>query len=188
MSVITERHLRTHDATRDATQVLADRRAAGTLPSAVHVLLDLAVADDAAQLRATLGALADLADAAGIPVHLGTAGGPASLGRLHRESLEPVARHLEAFARGADAEPVFSRAILRTGPRHPRLAHLLGARPVAVLVAARPPADRAATTRSLAASAGNGLPWLVLTGAPDLGSLVAALLDAWDHHTVPHLA
>lgn len=203
MSVTTDRHLRT----LDATQVVLDRRAAGTLPRRIHVLLDIGVADDCAQVRGMLGGFATLGAVAGIPVDLGTAGGPASVGRLHPLRLEQVARHLGAFARGFDGAPVLSRAIARTGGRLPRLARALGDRPLAVLVTARPPVDRVATGRALAQSARHGLPWLVvttghvdasafapaLTAAPgavavtevtDLrerhDSLILAVLDGWD--------
>lgn len=63
-------------------QILTDRRAAGTLPSTLHVLLDIGLADDCAGVRATLGALAAFGGAADIRVHLGTAGGPRCLGAL----------------------------------------------------------------------------------------------------------
>jgi len=203
MSVSTDRHLRTPDA----TQVVLDRRASGSLPRRVHVLLDIGVADDCAQVRGMLGAFATFGAVAGIPVDLGTAGGPRSVGRLEPLRLEQVARHLGAFARGFDGAPVLSHAIERTGRRLPRLAHALGDRPLAVLFTARPPADRVATGRAIGRSARRGLPWLVVTtsqvdasafapavaAAPDAvavtevtdlserhDTLVLAVVDAWD--------
>jgi hypothetical protein len=136
------------------------------LPTRLHVLLDIGVADDCAQVRAVLAAFAALGAAAGIPVDLGTAGGPTTLGRLEPGRLEDVARHLGAFARGFDGSPVLSHAIRRTGGRLPRVAQLVGARPLGVLVTARPPADRFATARALSESARRGLPWLVATTTP----------------------
>lgn len=64
---------------------------------------------------------------------------------------------------------------------------LFGARPMAVLVTARPPADRYATDRALSRSTRAGLPWLVVTtevtdlrDGPD--TLCLAIVQAWDRH------
>ena len=207
MSVTAARHPRTPGV----LQLLADRRAAGTLPSTLHVLLDVQLADDPARVRATLEAFAAFGDATGIPVRLGTAGGPASLGRLDSQHLERLAAHLGAYARGVDGAAVQSRGIARTGPRYPRLARLFGVRPLAVFVTARPPADRFATTQALTHSGRAGLPWLVVTTSLDIDeasfrsavraapgavavaevtdlrerpdALYAAIVDAWDRHT-----
>lgn len=168
-------------------QILTDRRAAGTLPSTLHVLLDIGLADDCAGVRATLGALAAFGGAADIRVHLGTAGGPRCLGALDPQRVERVAAHLGAYARGVDGAPVLSRAIARTGPHLPRLSRLFGARPMAVLVTARPPTDPLATNRALSRSTRAGLPWLVVTtevtdlrDGPD--TLCLAIVQAWDRH------
>lgn len=198
MSLTAERHPHTTGAARVlADHRAADHRAPGTLPSTLHVLLDIGLADDCARVRATLGSLAAFSTATGVRVRLGTAGGPRCLGRLDAQRLERVAAHLGAYARGVDGAPVLSRSIARTGPTHPRLARLLGARPLAVLVTARAPADPAATARALVRSARAGLPWLVST-APGVdhsafGSAVSttsdgpdtlglAIVQAWDRH------
>lgn len=166
MSISTETPTPVAPASASASQLLADRRGTGALPSSLHVLLDIAVADDCVRVRATLAALAEFQAATGVRVRLGTAGGPTSLGRLDLDRLERVATHLGAYARGFDGSAVQSHAITRTGPRHLRLARLLGSRPLAVLVTARPPADRVATARALSRSARAGLPWLVVTTEP----------------------
>lgn len=149
-----------------AASLLADRRANGDLPTSLHGLLDIDVAADSAGVRATLQALLEFQSRTGVRIRLGTAGGPSCLGRLAHDRLERVARHLGAFAGEFDGCAVQSIAISRTGPRHLRLARLVGHRPLALLITSRAPADRVATARALSRSARAGLPWLVVTTSP----------------------
>ena len=186
MSVSTQTPALAAPAAVSPSQLLADRRAAGELPTSLHVLLDIGVADDCVRVRATLAALAELQAATGVRVRLGTAGGPTCLGRLDLDRLERVATHLGAYARGFDGSGVLSAAVARTGPRHPRLARRLGSRPLAVLVTARPPADRVATARALSRSARAGVPWLVVTVEPgiDAGAFRTGATTARDAASV----
>src|SRR5688572_27914521 len=124
-----------------SASLLADASATSDLPSSLHVLFDIGLADDCAQVRAALKALVGFQALTGVRVHLGTAGGPTSLGRLDHDRLDVVVTHLGAFARGCDGDVILSTAIARTGPRHPRLASLAGKRPLLVLVTSRSPAD-----------------------------------------------
>ena len=146
----------------------AARRATGDLPTSLHVVFDIGLADDCAQVRAALKALVELQSVTGARVRLGTAGGPSCLGHLDHDRLERVAIHLSAYARGIEGCTMQSTAIARTGPRHPRLARLVGKRPLAVLVTSRPPADPVATARALSRSARSGARWLVVTTTPGI--------------------
>jgi hypothetical protein len=167
MSVSTEDHPVDAAAAASAS-LLADARASD-LPASLHVLFDIGLADDCAQVRAALVALVSFQSVTGVRVRLGTAGGPTCLGRLDHDRLELVASHLGVCARGFHGDAILSAAIARTGQRHPRLARLVRKRPLLVLVTSRSPADPIATARALSRSARAGAPWLVVTTTPGIG-------------------
>ncbi|HEU5455099.1 MAG TPA: hypothetical protein VFU85_05380 [Nocardioides sp.] len=77
MSVSTAGPSRDSAAAASAT-LLGDTRATSDLPASLHVLFDIGLADDYAQVHAALKALVEFQPVTGVRVRLGTAGGPAS--------------------------------------------------------------------------------------------------------------